>query len=394
MVKQTNAFAFLKHNELFKGFTDQEITALLPLIDIQTYEKGALIFEEGKEGKELYLIQSGKVEVVKGKQQSCSLAVLHAGEWFGEMPLFDVAERSASVRALEKSQLLILPFEKLESLFQKTPLYSKMIVSLTKKANQRLKKMNELALSSLKEELRLTKAHDHMGQFIVHVFILLTFYFYTVKLFDQYGEDSFLKRTIASLLIICFGLSAIVFVKKSEYPLSFYGVTLKKWRTNAYEGFLFTLPVLIFMLLLKWALISSLAVFKNLSLFAFGPPENTHFYFFHTAGDKVTFFLYIAIYVLLVPVQEFLARGCLQSGLQNFFRSPNHVFLAILTSNLLFGMFHGLKTFTFAIAAFLLGIFWGWIYARQRSIVGPSVSHALVGAWAFGCLDYTSILIY
>jgi membrane protease YdiL (CAAX protease family) len=28
------------------------------------------------------------------------------------------------------------------------------------------------------------------------------------------------------------------------------------------------------------------------------------------------------------------------------------------------------------------GLFWGWMFARQRSIVGVTVSHIVVGLWA------------
>lgn len=199
---------------------------------------------------------------------------------------------------------------------------------------------------------------------------------------------------ITAGLVLCFAVSGTLFVKKSGYPLEFYGVTLKNWRKNAIEGILFTIPVLLFMVGLKWMLITTVSDLKKFSLFEFGDQPRSFFHFFQSSDQQQHFLMYLGLYIALVPLQEFIARGCLQSCLRNFFRSPNRAILAILTSNLLFGLFHGLKTFTFVACAFAMGIFWGWIYERQRSLVGPSISHALVGAWAFGVLNFQSILIY
>jgi membrane protease YdiL (CAAX protease family) len=40
-----------------------------------------------------------------------------------------------------------------------------------------------------------------------------------------------------------------------------------------------------------------------------------------------------------------------------------------------------------ALTAFVAGLFWGWLYARQRSLVGVSISHVLLGFWAFEVVD-------
>jgi CRP/FNR family cyclic AMP-dependent transcriptional regulator len=37
--------------------------------------------------------------------------------------------------------------------------------------------------------------------------------------------------------------------------------------------------------------------------------------------------------------------------------------------------------------AFFTGLFWGWLYARQRGLVGVSVSHVLLGMWALDVVD-------
>ena len=238
-----------------------------------------------------------------------------------------------------------------------------------------------------------------MSRFIIYLFILLTFFVYTLKFFEQYGSYSTISQLAASLFIIFFGIACILLVKRSHYSHEFYGLSFKNWQKNAVEAVLFTIPILIFMVGLKWFLIKTVPEFNKLSVFEFGNKSHT---FLQTAFDHifgkpqklVNFHILLIFYILLVPVQEFIARGCMQGALRNFFTTPNRAFLAILTSNLLFGLFHGLKSFTFALCAFFLGIVWGWIYERQKTIIGPCVSHMLVGVWAFGVLNYQSILIY
>ena len=68
------------------------------------YEKhlrsGEVLFKEGAQGDEMYLIRSGKIRIVKdleGTQKT--LAVIGEGEFFGEMALLDKRPRSASAIA-------------------------------------------------------------------------------------------------------------------------------------------------------------------------------------------------------------------------------------------------------------------------------------------------------
>ncbi|MES2122257.1 MAG: cyclic nucleotide-binding domain-containing protein [Chlamydiota bacterium] len=380
---------FLKGNSLFTEFTDQEIGSLLSSTQVKTVGKGFQFFKEGETGDYLYIIAKGDVEIIKRDPESADqyhLATLQAGDWFGEMLLFEEGVRSATACAEGEVTVVEVSLKIFSSI-------SKGMINLVKATTGRLRKTNEKAVASFKEELRLTKSHDHMGQFIIHLFILFTIYFYSFKIFSEYGAVGFFSEIVTSLLIVCFAVSAVVLVKKSKYPLSFYGLSLKNWRKNVYESVIFTLPVLVLILLMKWALIVSLPIFKDVPLFQIGAPEHSYFFFFHSDSARVESFFLVGLYLALVPIQEFIARGCLQSVLAQFFVSQNKVVLSILTSNLLFGMFHGFKTFTFALAAFTLGLFWGWLYARQKSIVGPTISHMLIGGWAFGCLNYQSILI-
>ena len=393
---------FLKQSELFHDLSHEEIDLLLPLIRLAHYEKSDFIVKEEEKGDELFLIKSGSVEILKKDREQDTfyrLGLLHPGEWFGEMAALRANTRLASARAVEKTEVMVIHLKDLEQLARKSASFSKILKSIVINSTQWLETANEMIVKSMKHELKAAKAHDHMGRFIVHLFILLTIFVYTLKFFDLYGAYSKTSQFAASAFIISFAISCVLLVKLSHYPLAFYGLSMKNWRQNCFEAVLFSIPVMLLILGFKWMLIHTVPEFEKLSLFHFGTKsgsflQKAYGHFFAKPQNQVSFHIILTVYVILIPLQEFIARGCLQSSLRNFFTAPNRALLAILTSNLLFGLFHSLKTFTFALSALILGMFWGWLYERQKTIIGPCISHALIGVWAFGILNYQVILIY
>jgi len=83
----------------------------------RTYEPGAVICREGEEGEEMYIIQNGKVRVSKrfaGKPQVVS--VLEKGDFFGEMAIVNRIQRTATVTAIDRVELLVFDREGLQNM--------------------------------------------------------------------------------------------------------------------------------------------------------------------------------------------------------------------------------------------------------------------------------------
>lgn len=73
----------------------------------KVYRPGEVIVRQGDVGDCMYVIQSGKVEVVKEKDgKEVRLAELGEGDFFGEMALFEKDVRSATVRPLGEVRVL------------------------------------------------------------------------------------------------------------------------------------------------------------------------------------------------------------------------------------------------------------------------------------------------
>jgi len=76
---------------------------------IKSFEEGDIIVSEDDETKEMFIIQTGQVAIEKNHQgKPLLLKVLEKGEFFGEMSLMEGLPRSATVRALTTTKVLVL----------------------------------------------------------------------------------------------------------------------------------------------------------------------------------------------------------------------------------------------------------------------------------------------
>jgi len=76
---------------------------------IEDFEDGECIFEEGDTGRDLYIIQSGSVQIKKKTNDNeFEMTVFQKGDFFGDMALLQSLPRYASAYAKGKTRLLIL----------------------------------------------------------------------------------------------------------------------------------------------------------------------------------------------------------------------------------------------------------------------------------------------
>lgn len=111
-------------------------------------ERDHYLFREGDPPDAMYVIKSGKLAVVKTKQNSeIILAEIGPGAMVGEMAFFDNKPRSASVKALKDSEVIALPYKALHAQFQNFPEWCKAIMRTVndhlRNANQRIKQLEK-----------------------------------------------------------------------------------------------------------------------------------------------------------------------------------------------------------------------------------------------------------
>jgi len=86
------------------------------------YADGDAIISEGETGDCMYVVQSGRVTVVKAREgKEIVLGELGPGDFFGEMALFAPEVRSATVRASGEATVLTVDKRTLLGRIQKDP---------------------------------------------------------------------------------------------------------------------------------------------------------------------------------------------------------------------------------------------------------------------------------
>ena len=100
----------LAHVELFSDLTKEDLERLAKVTMTREYKKDDVIVSEGDLGVAFYIVAKGAVEVVKGLGSGTEqvLATMGPEQFFGEMSLLDNEARSASVRAKEDTECLVL----------------------------------------------------------------------------------------------------------------------------------------------------------------------------------------------------------------------------------------------------------------------------------------------
>jgi membrane protease YdiL (CAAX protease family) len=236
-----------------------------------------------------------------------------------------------------------------------------------------------------KDLAQIMKIRELMGHFLIYIIVNSCFY----AVVDHFRRNLVYNLNTSILVSACLMLVLLVssvslVLKRGPGWLEFFGLTCPEWPTRVRHAVTYSLPILALIVLAKWIAIRFLPIFDHLDLFSGRLSQ---------CPLQSNYLAQLAIYVVLIPVQEFIARGILQGSLQEFLTGRTRTLKAILISNLLFSIFHLFVSPYFALLSFLPGMFWGWLYSRQRSLIAVSASHTLIGVWALYLVGTPGIAI-
>jgi CRP/FNR family transcriptional regulator len=101
---------FLARVPLFQGLKKRQIEGLAGSMVPRHYAAGDTIVTQGKEGIGLFVLVSGKVEVVRSGADGSTtkLNVFGPTDFFGELALLDGGPHTAAVVAVEETECLVL----------------------------------------------------------------------------------------------------------------------------------------------------------------------------------------------------------------------------------------------------------------------------------------------
>jgi CRP/FNR family cyclic AMP-dependent transcriptional regulator len=108
---------------LFAGLPANALAELAQNTRQRTYAKGAVVVNEGDPAHSFFIVCSGSLKACLNDDQGREviLSVLGPGDHFGELALLDDSPRSASVAALEPSELLLVTKRAFQVVLEKHP---------------------------------------------------------------------------------------------------------------------------------------------------------------------------------------------------------------------------------------------------------------------------------
>jgi CRP/FNR family cyclic AMP-dependent transcriptional regulator len=104
------------------------------------FPKGTVLFREGDPGKEMFVLQSGRVAITKRvRDVEKVLAILGPGEFFGEMAIISNRPRVASALVQDDAKVLVIDPKTFEGMIRGN---SEIAVRMIKKLAERLNEMD------------------------------------------------------------------------------------------------------------------------------------------------------------------------------------------------------------------------------------------------------------
>ncbi|MBC9879744.1 cyclic nucleotide-binding domain-containing protein [Bradyrhizobium sp. INPA01-394B] len=112
--------AFLLATPFFGGLSDASLDLLISMLVECYFDTGATVVAEGEPGRSMFIVKSGRLAVSKRANAGSviPLSALEPGDFFGEMTLIEMQNRSATVVAESPTVLYELTAQKLYACYK------------------------------------------------------------------------------------------------------------------------------------------------------------------------------------------------------------------------------------------------------------------------------------
>jgi CRP/FNR family transcriptional regulator, cyclic AMP receptor protein len=138
----------LLNTELFHALPEEQLDGIATVASTRTVSRGDVLFAHGDEPTDLYVVIAGRIAIVNraADGRESMVALMEAGDLFGELPLFDGLARSAEARAIEPTEVAVIPYAPLRELYRDRPELLWQVVTLL---SQRLRTTGEALADSV-----------------------------------------------------------------------------------------------------------------------------------------------------------------------------------------------------------------------------------------------------
>jgi len=94
----------------FSALAEEDVGQVVDVIVPRSFGAGEVVFREGDEGDTCYIVRLGQARAIREHSdgRSITLATFGRGEIFGELAMFDDERRSATVEAVDDTEVLAI----------------------------------------------------------------------------------------------------------------------------------------------------------------------------------------------------------------------------------------------------------------------------------------------
>lgn len=391
----------LERVPLFARLSKRHLASLIAHVRYAEFRPGDIIIEEGsRTSGQIYVVIEGCAAAVKKGYSPVDdtlvdyeIALHGRHDVLGAVSLLDGEPLDFRVAAKTPLKVAILDF----TAAARGParrLKRLIIVEVRRHLLRNMRKTLASRVDSLRQEAAYSNYRSAFGHSVVAALSLLSFYTLALSALPDVQRAFDVNFAISPIVILAFGAFFSPVILGSGFPAAYLGLRLDNWKSALRVAFPASAIFLALLVFAKVLLIAMHPAFAGSSLVTpaivrIGPEQT---------ADTSWYAAALGLYVLLIPIQEFVARCGIQAPLYAFLPGSEfkrHAW-SILVSSLVFAAAHVHISLTFALAAFIPGLFWGWLFARTRSLFAVSLSHILVGGAAiflFGIEDVVQKLI-
>jgi hypothetical protein len=157
---------------------------------------------------------------------------------------------------------------------------------------------------------QVNRIRERMGHFLINIIVVLCFYAVVLAGSSRLPYDVGITILISAGLLLGLVLAGILIVlKRGIHSLEFYGLTNRQGIKRVINSIVYSSPIIATIVLAKWIVIQFVPSLCSLDLFSGRltqyPLQNRYL-------------IELAVYIALIPIQEFVVRGVLQGSLQEF----------------------------------------------------------------------------
>lgn len=145
------AYDYLKEIPLFGAMPETDLQKVCQTVVTKSLSAGQILFKEGSEGHEAFVIHQGEIEILKESNgRDVLLTVRGPGTLLGEMALLESTPRTATIKARTDCQLYVISKDSLDHVLHSSPTAMasifKTILSRLRDNQQQLQQSEKMAL--------------------------------------------------------------------------------------------------------------------------------------------------------------------------------------------------------------------------------------------------------